>query len=41
MRQKSNTHLPHAVELHGQCAEVILADQWIDVLLHVADKLLP
>lgn len=35
------THLPHAVKLQGQRAEVILADQRVDVLLDVADKLLP
>lgn len=34
-------HLPHAVQLQGQRAEVILADQGVDVLLDVADKLLP
>lgn len=34
-------HLAHAVELHGQRAQMILADQRVDVLLDVADKLLP
>lgn len=34
-------HLAHAVELHGQRAQMILADQRVDVLLDIADKLLP
>lgn len=41
VRRMTNTYLPHAVELHGQCAEMILADQGVDVLLDIADKLLP
>lgn len=34
-------YLAHAVQLQGQRAEMILADQRVDVLLDVADKLLP
>lgn len=37
----TSTYLPHAVELHGQRAEMILADQGVDLLLDIADKPLP
>lgn len=37
----SLTDLSHAVKLEGQCAQVVLADQRVDVLLNITNKLLP
>lgn len=41
VKQRNDTHLAHAVQLLGQRAQVLLADQRVDVLLDVGHKLLP